>query len=111
MKKILSVITFLILIFSSCAIPAQWSQRLDEWRGQPEDSVYLVYGAPTRSQELTDGRKIATYDYENISDGSKISGQISFAITDGIVEKTSVKGNRFALSGKIKGPDDRKMFD
>lgn len=111
MKKLLTIATTVFMILSSCGVPAQWSHRLDEWRGQPEDSVYLVYGAPTRSQALSDGQKIATYDYEKISDGNKLSGQISFAIVDGVVEKTSIKGNRFALSGKLKGPGDGRIFD
>jgi len=107
MKKLLFIFCLSILMLSSCVLftyPKSWSHTMQLWPGEEEDQVYLVYGAPARSQELTDGRKIVTYEFKRSQDGDVEFGEVTFGIKDGRVTTARPSGSRFALRGRIKAP-------
>ncbi|KGE15883.1 hypothetical protein [Sphingobacterium deserti] len=109
-RNLFIVVTSILALLSSCAAPRSWSQTMSLWPGESEDQVYLIYGAPTRSQTLSDGRKVATYEFKWSFDGDLRFGEVTFGFNQGRVTNASFKGHQTALRGNIKRPTDRPVI-
>lgn len=107
MKKKFCFLLITLFALSSCgmlAYPDKWYNIMSQWEGQKEDTVYLVYGAPDKSQTLTDGRKIVTYEVKHSHNESLYFGEITFGLTEGIVTTAAFNGDQLALNRNIKPP-------
>lgn len=92
MKKLRFFLALSIFVVTSCGLlsyPSGWSRTMQMWPGESEDQVYLVYGAPARSQTLSDGRKIVTYEYKRSSDGDVLFAEVTFGIDQARVTTAS----------------------
>ncbi|MCL7987771.1 hypothetical protein M8998_07455 [Sphingobacterium sp. lm-10] len=114
MMKLFYGVVILITVASCMTyqqMPENWPIIMSEWKGQPEDQVYLIYGAPSRSQTLEDGRKIITYDYAGSYDGDAYNADITFGITNKEVTTAKYNGSVSLLRDKIKAPSDDPIID
>ena len=114
MKKSFFILVICALtVLSSCGVlsyPRSWSRTMSLWPGEKEDQVYLIYGAPTRSQTLSDGRKVATYEFKRSFDGNVRFGEVTFGFNAGRVTTATFTGHPTALRGNIKTPTDEPVI-
>lgn len=102
----------IILLLSSCAARfARFDNYMQEWKGQDEELVYLVYGPPMRHQELRDGRKLIAYDYQAAGVEQSLYCSINFELQDSIVMSAKYSGNMGAIRRYIKGPSSPKLVE
>lgn len=113
MRNILASIFTSLLLLTSCAsyYYNKLDAKIEPWQGQKEDQVYLIYGPPSRTQELSDGRKIITYDYTRSRNGNLYTGAIIFGITDGVVTTAKYQDANAVLQYRIKAPDHKPIID
>jgi hypothetical protein len=103
---------FLLLACNSCVSGkkffANCNAIMQEWVGQTEEHVYMVYGPPSRTQVLQDNGNIVAYDFTGhllLSDGDLITTcAILFTVRNGTVIQAKYCGQRGALELNIKRP-------
>lgn len=90
---------------------SRYNTYMEEWKGQDEELVYLVYGPPMRNQELRDGRKLIAYDFQSTGTEQSLYCSINFELQDSIVMSAKYTGNIGAIRRHIKGPNGPKLVE
>ncbi|PVH25429.1 hypothetical protein DC487_10995 [Sphingobacterium corticibacter] len=82
---------------------------MEEWKGQDEELVYMIYGPPMRNQNLRDGRKLVAYDFQTTGSEQSLYCSVNFELKDSIVMSAKYTGNLGAIRQHVKGPYGPKL--
>lgn len=95
MIKKIYIVVFLATL-TSCATTEKYEARLQSWVGKQEENLIMSWGAPHKVHEISQNKKVVSYQQNHTSSSIQFFCETNFLIKDNIIDTWTWRGNNCA---------------